>query len=158
MRRIASVLATDRDAYLGAVEQRLARSRRIGSLHELETWTATLAETRVETLDLIAHSATTDRLLVLGTDVIDARRPVVRDAFERMATPLGRHGIRAVRLLGCGTATSAAGRQTLRALANLLGPIQVYGTRDMVPPWAFDAEGLCEDDEDLLVAARGVSA
>jgi hypothetical protein len=158
-RRIASLLATDLDTYLSTVERRLRRSSRIGSLAELEAWTATLTKSpATTTLDLIGHSASADRLLALGTDLIDMRRPTVYDAFLRMTSALHAHGFRALRLLGCGTATRPAGRGTLRELALMLAPIQVFGTRDMIPPSAFDADGLCRDDEDLLVSSPDLSA
>jgi hypothetical protein len=158
-RRIASVLASERDTYLATVERRLARSHRIGSLAELEAWIPTLAEApATDTLDLIAHSTTDDRLLALGTDLLDTRRPTVHDGFVRMKPGLQRSGITTLRLLGCGTATRPAGRRTIRELALLLAPIRIYGTRDLVPPWAFDTDGLCRDDEDLLVAASDLMA
>lgn len=81
------------------------------------------------TLDLLGHGTTGHRLLRLGDTPIDMLNPRVADFFATLAHSglLPRRGIIAVRLLGCQTATTDAGRRTLRLLAHTLR-LPVFGT------------------------------
>jgi hypothetical protein len=55
------------------------------------------------TLDLIAHTTRDQKLLRVGTDVLDMFKVPVRAFFEQLAADgvLAAHGIVQVRLLGC---------------------------------------------------------
>ncbi|GIJ43351.1 hypothetical protein Val02_02370 [Virgisporangium aliadipatigenens] len=81
------------------------------------------------TLDLLGHSTRGHHLLRLGTTAIDMLHPPVARFFRELAAEdvMGRAGIVRVRLLGCETAVTEAGRRTLRMLAYTLR-VPVYGT------------------------------
>ncbi|MEU4162873.1 hypothetical protein [Actinoplanes sp. NPDC026670] len=81
-------------------------------------------------LNLIGHSTRQHHLLRLGDTPIDMLNPVVARFFRAAAGDglLAGAGIVAVRLLGCETAVTEAGRRTLRMLAQTLR-MPVYGTR-----------------------------
>src|SRR5437899_9151925 len=74
------------------------------------------------TLDLIGHSTRDHRLLRLGHTPIDMLNPDVARFFHTLAEAhlLPRLHIAAVRLLGCETAVTDAGRRTLRMLTQTL--------------------------------------
>jgi hypothetical protein len=122
------------------------------SLSEFETAAEQLLVAGVETLDLIAHSATDDCLLVMGEDLIDPRRREVEARFQRMAEFLRRH-ITRLRLLGCGTATRPAGRAAILRLSEILTPITVFGTVDGLSARAFGARGLRLDRNVVLLSS-----
>lgn len=113
----------------------------------------TIARPSHKTLDLIGH-ATADRgLLELGDFVIDGESRVTRAFFRELADHevFERLGVRAVRLLGCATATTEAGRATLVALADIIG-LPVYGTSASLSEAHYDREGLRDVCAHLLVS------
>ena len=105
------------------------------------------------TLDLLAHS-TADRLLQLGSSVLDPRQPDVRRLFEQVARDevLPGLAIREVRLLGCETAMTHAGQDAIRALTDILG-VRVLGTVRPVYAAHFGATGLLDRYEVMLCDA-----
>jgi hypothetical protein len=84
---------------------------------------------RPVTLDLIGHSTRGHRLLRLGQTPIDMLDPHVAGFFATLARDqlLTRLHVTAVRLLGCETAVTDAGRRTLRMLSHTLR-LPVFGT------------------------------
>lgn len=106
-------------------------------------------------LDLIGHAAEDDRLLRLGDLVIDGRDPDVICLFHdlRHRGRLARLHVGAVRLLGCCTAITSAGRATVLALADVLG-LPVYGTNQRVHSLHFGPVGLKPRYRHLLVSDR----
>ncbi len=112
------------------------------------------APVRPRTLDLIGHSTADHSLLVLGDWVIDASSPTVTAFFREVADHdvLPRLGITAVRLLGCLTANTAAGRRTMCALADILG-VEVWGTKDVVYSVHYDRGGFAEERTFCLVSS-----
>jgi hypothetical protein len=106
-----------------------------------------------KTLDLIGHSAQ-DCLLQLGDWLIDATRPSVAAYFRGLADNdvLPRLGVTAVRLLGCHTAGTKRGRETIRTLARILG-VEVYGATNFIGAMHYDAGGFVPAREYLLVAS-----
>ena len=106
-----------------------------------------------KTLDLIGHSSPDKSLLVLGDWVIDGARPTVIAYFRELAEQdvLPRLGITAVRLIGCDTADSEAGRWTLHALGEILG-IEVFGTTQLIYNAHYDADGFRDDRAHCLLS------
>jgi hypothetical protein len=80
-------------------------------------------------LDLIGHSTSGHHLLRLGDTPIDMLNPFVAGFFHNLWTSgtLTQLNVAAVRLLGCQTATTDAGRRTIRMLSRTLR-MPVYGT------------------------------
>lgn len=154
------VSASPADGELARLIERVADSRPIEQLAGLRHLLDRLHRCRRcapragrRTLDLLAH-ATPDRLLQLGTTVLDPRRPGVRRVFEEMARDavLPRLGIRELRLLGCETAMSRAGQAAIRALTEILG-VRVVGTTRPVYAAYFGASGLGARYEAMLCDA-----
>ena len=106
------------------------------------------------TLDLIGHSTRHHHLLRLGGTPIDMLDPAVAQFFRNLARDglLGDGKIVALRLLGCETAVSEAGRRTLRMLAQVLG-LPVYGTRVPLLKSHSNATGFNAVFNHLLVEA-----
>ncbi|MDQ3367511.1 MAG: hypothetical protein M3680_18985 [Myxococcota bacterium] len=106
------------------------------------------------TLDLIGHSTAGKSLLQLGDWVIDRTSATVTAFFRELADQdvLGRLGIHAVRLLGCQTADTTAGRDTMTALANILG-VEVYGSTELLYSAHYDAGGFREECSHVLICA-----
>lgn len=154
------VSASPADGELARLIERVADSRPIERLAGLRHLLDRLHRCRGcvpragrRTLDLLAH-ATPDRLLQLGSTVLDPRRPGVRRVFEEMArdSVLPRLGIHEVRLLGCETAMSRAGQAAIRALTEILG-VRVVGTTRPLYAAHFDATGLRARYEAMLCDA-----
>lgn len=108
-----------------------------------------------KTLDLIGHSIPGKSLLMLGDWVIDSANPTVTSFFRELADQdvLRRLNITAVRLLGCRTADTSAGRATLAALADICG-LEVMGTRSLIYSAHYDRGGFRDDRRDALVSSR----
>jgi hypothetical protein len=107
------------------------------------------------TLDLIGHSSTSDSLLLFGDWVIDATRRSVRAFFRGLADNdvFGRLGVQSLRLLGCQTAATARGRETIAVLSELIG-IDVCGSAEMIHASQYDRGGFRDDFVHSLVSAR----
>jgi hypothetical protein len=144
-------------SYLGSRDPLVARRAAVVTgLDDLEHRLQRPPWKGARTVDLISHSTTEDKLLIIGDDLVDSRRLKVRAAFQRLSPLLQRVGVGAVRLLGCGTATRPAGRKTIRDLAAILQPIIVYGTVDLLLPRAFDRSGLRPRAHRVLIASCDV--
>ena len=113
------------------------------------------AGTAATTLDLIGHSTRDHHLLRLGRTPIDMLDPRVSGFFGQLDDSglLQQLGVAAVRLLGCQTAVTDAGRRTLRLLAHTLG-VPVYGTTAPLPKSHSNAHGFDPAFSHLLVEAR----
>ena len=110
------------------------------------------------TLDLIGHSTRGHRLLRLGRTPVDMLDPAVVRFFRHLARAelLPRLGIVAVRLLGCETAVTEAGRRTLRMLTYTLD-LPVYGTRVPLLKSHSNADGFDPAFVHVLVEAAALS-
>jgi hypothetical protein len=110
-----------------------------------------------KTLDLIGHSVPGTSLLQLGDWVIDAASPTVTAFFRELAdfNVLPRIGVHTLRLLGCNTACTEAGRRTLLSLSDILG-LQVWGTSNMTFANHYDARGFNPDWRFLLVSSTDI--
>jgi len=109
---------------------------------------------RPATLDLIGHSTRHHHLLRLGDTPIDMLDPVVARFFRALARDglLDEARIVAVRLLGCETAVTEAGRRTVRMLAHVLR-LPVFGTRVPLLKSHSEAVGFNPVFSHLLVEA-----
>ena len=84
-------------------------------------------------LDLIGHSTRDLQVVRLGRDPIDMFDPKVDRFFRQLAGDRipQRLDLRAVRLLGCATASRPSGQRTMVRLARVLG-VRVFGTTKML--------------------------
>jgi hypothetical protein len=91
---------------------------------------------------------------MIGDWVIDAGNPTVTSFFRELADQdvFARLGITALRLLGCRTADTHAGRATILALANLTG-IEVFGTRKLIYSIHYNAHGFADERRYVLVGS-----
>jgi hypothetical protein len=89
------------------------------------------ANVTITSLDLVGCT-NQDKLLTLGTWVIDGSTPKVRALFRELAEQrvLARLGVERVRLFGCHTASTPRARKTLAALAEIL-ELEVTGTTEL---------------------------
>ncbi len=111
-----------------------------------------------KTLDFVGH-ATPASLLALGNWVLDRTNPTVTAFFRELADNdvLPRLGVSAVRLLGCGTATTQRARDTIIALTDIL-ELPVLGTTSLVHAGHFGSEGFDPAWSFLLVGATELEA
>lgn len=130
------------------VEGRSDLERVLGTLLGCSTTTTP------KTLDLIGHSTPGKSLLSIGDWVIDGGSSTVTAFFRELADNdvFARLGITAVRLLGCRTADTGAGRRTIVTLADLLG-IEVFGTRALIYSAHYDAGGFADERRYTLVSS-----
>ncbi len=158
--RHINVSASPTDGELTRLVERVASHRPVEQLVGLRRLLdgllccpATRPGSAPRTLDLLAHS-TADRLLQMGSSVLDPRQPAIRRLFEQMARDevLPGLGIHAVRLLGCETAMTHAGQDAIRALTDILG-VRVLGTVRPVYAAHFGATGLLDRYELMLCDA-----
>lgn len=110
-----------------------------------------------KTLDLVGH-ATPQSLLDLGGWVIDRCNPTVTAFFRELADHdvLPLLGVSSVRLLGCNTATTQCGRDTLVALTDIIG-LPVLGTTSFVHAGHFRRDGFDPAWGFLLAGARDLA-
>ena len=115
------------------------------------------AATEPRTLDLYGHATRGASLLRVGTSVIDATDRRVEACFRGLVRSgsFVRAGVRSVRLVGCGTATTEIGQLTIRVLSRILA-VPVLGTTKRIMPSHYDAHGLGAAYAHLLVEARSV--
>jgi len=106
------------------------------------------------TLDLIGHSTTASSLLRLGNWIVDGADLDVIARFRALAdrSLLQRARIRAIRLLGCNTAATKHGRETICALAEA-AEVEVFGTTQLLWDAHYDANGFREIWEFLLTSS-----
>ena len=160
-----SVITRHADAELARIQDRIDHRMLVDGRAELEEMLSRLLAVAEatgitqppKTLDLIGHSVPVSSQLQLGDWVIDASSPIVTSFFRGLAerNVLPRLGIHAVRLLGCHTACTPAGRRTLTALSDILG-IEVYGTSNMIFANHYDAGGFHRDWRFLLVGSADI--
>jgi hypothetical protein len=156
--RVASLNIISPDAeelFLGALAW-CADLHRASSLDDLRA----VLERRLDgptppiTLDVIGHSTRDHHLLRLGDTVIDMLNPVVARFFRSIVDDhlLSRLEVVAVRLLGCETAVSPGGKQTLRLLARTLR-IPVFGAIKPLMKSHYDKLGFDPAFAKVLVEA-----
>lgn len=154
-----SMISAPCDGEITTIAAKLQHSAQIGGRGDLEGLLCELLQvtspalTPNRTLDLIGHS-TPDGLLRLGNWVIDGNKRSVTAFFRELADfeiP-GRLGIRAMRLLGCETATTGVGRSTICLLAEILG-IEVLGSRVMLGASHYTPQGFSNDCLHTLASA-----
>ncbi len=153
-----SVITRRADGELALIQNLLAHKVMVDGRSDLEVLLGELlalkAPASPKTLDLIGHSTPGKSLLELGDWVIDGTSATVTAFFRELADQdvLRRLGITAVRLLGCCTAETAAGRATIQKLAQLL-EVDVYGTRKLIYSAHYDAHGFAAARSYALVAS-----
>jgi hypothetical protein len=140
----------------GALKQTLANVdevRPVAGLPGLRGLLEELGGAPGRTLDLVAHADGPTGLVRLGDSPIDMGRRDVEAFFQELGSRglLERLGIVEVRLLGCRTASTGAGRETLRALAAVLG-VRVSGTLMSLRARHFDWDGFRTRYEKTLLA------
>ena len=96
-----------------------------------------------------------DGVLVLGTTVLDDSPPVAAAVGDQLRPVVSALGVRAIRLLGCSTATSERGRNALRRIS-LAARCDVLGTRRYVSKHDYGPSGFTSDG--ALVGARALAA
>ena len=160
-----SVVSGEPDFGLRDIAQRIDHPVMVEGRIELEILLGRLlnevdrgAEVSRKSLDLIGHTRTSAALLSLGDWVIDVANPTTTAFFRGLAdhAVLPRLGVDAVRLLGCNTATTAAGRATIRKLAELL-ELEVFGASQLLCSAHWAAAGLRSEWSFLLAEARQLS-
>lgn len=107
-----------------------------------------------KTLDLIGHSTPDKSLLALGDWVIDSSSRTVVAFWRGIADHevLPRLGIHTVRLLGCQTADTKYGRETICKLSEILG-VEVCGTRQLIYSAHYDAHGFKDESQHVLISS-----
>lgn len=154
-----SILAQPTDGELQCIANIVEHHIIVDGRSDLEIALGTLlaqgAPPTAKTLDLIGHATPGKSLLSLGEWVIDIASPTVSAYFRELADHdvFERLGITGMRLLGCRTADTSAGRATIVGLAELLG-IDVYGTRGILFASHYTARGFSDDHRYLLVSNR----
>jgi hypothetical protein len=111
-----------------------------GSLDELKKKLSTLIGP-VPVVDLICHSTASDHYLRLNRWVVRWDDQTVSDYFNGEGKARFRElDVKWLRLIGCGTATTKRGWETIRQIASALG-IEVFGTTELVYAGDFDGSG-----------------
>lgn len=156
-----SLISSSLEGEVATIARKIDHKVMVGGREDFERVLCELLASQTEvpasrSLDLIGHSTGDDSLLRLGSWVVDGRRLVVKAFFRELAdhAVFARLGITSVRLLGCETAITSAGRITLRTLAEILG-VEVLGSRLMLDASHYAEAGFCA--EHALVAARDVN-
>jgi len=160
--RIATLNIISPDAehvYLGVVA-RCLDVHRASSLADVRE----ILERQVESptqpiiLDLMGHSTRDHHLLRLGSTVIDMLNPAVARFFRAIAQEnlLSRLEVTAVRLLGCETAVTPAGKRTMRMLAHTLR-LPVFGAIKPLGKSHHDELGFNPAFASVLVEASHLS-
>lgn len=146
------------DAELARVHAVVEHTVLVEGRLELEETFGTLLAARTvppmpKTLDLVGHT-TAASLLDLGGWVLDRQNPTVTAFFRELADQdvLSRLGIGAIRLVGCGTASTPRARDTLAALAEIV-ELPVLGATGVVHAGHFRADGFDPAWSFLLVGA-----
>ncbi len=103
----------------------------------------------VDCLELFGHSYGPDSVLVIGNDEINPFEWQVELALGRLRTALGDCRCREVRLLGCETAATEAGRRAIERISELVG-VPVRGTTVSLGPGDVGRVGLAESFERYL--------
>jgi hypothetical protein len=124
---------------------------RVGSLRELgELLEHRPASGEDKVLNLIGHSTKGSRFLRIGSEPINMLTRPTAHFFEGLAAVVERLRVTRVRLLGCETATTEAGRKTLRALSRVLG-VPTYGSMRSIMRSHYDEHGFNPAFEHLLI-------
>jgi len=160
-----SVVSAEPDAVLQGIARAIGRVVTVDGPAALEAALSHLAGEAARppgaarTLDLIGHTRTAASLLSLGDWRIDAADPATVAAFRGLAdrAVLPRLGIRAVRLLGCHSAGTERGRDTICRLAELLG-VEVAGMRELLHVGHFGPGGFGDEWSFLLARASELRA
>jgi hypothetical protein len=153
-----SVISCQSDAELARVRARIEHVAEIEDRDALDALLGSRLSAgivpRPMTLDLIGHGGPRHSLLALGDWTIDAADPRVSAFFRELADHdvFHRLGITAIRLLGCETARTSAGRETIGLLSRLTG-IEVFGARTMISSDHYDRTGFSDANAHLLVSS-----
>lgn len=161
-----SVVSAEPDAVLQGIARTIGRVVTVDGPAALDAALSHLADeaartpgAATRTLDLIGHTRTAASLLSLGNWVIDAEDPTTVAVFRGLAdrAVLPRLGIHALRLLGCHSAGSERGRDTICRLAELLG-VEVAGMRELLHVGHCGPGGFRDEWSFLLIRASGLCA
>lgn len=156
-----SVVSAEPDAELPRIARTIGRVVTVdgpaaldAALSDLASAAARAPGTAARTLDLIGHTRTAASLVTLGDWRIDAADPATLAVFRGLAdrAVLRRLGIHAVRLLGCHSAGTERGRDTICRLAELLD-VEVAGMRELLHVGHFGPGGFRDEWRFLLVLA-----
>lgn len=149
-----SVASPDVASIFDSPLARCTTRRTASSLHELAEVLSEPAPKAQGTLDLLGHSTSGHHLLRLGGTAIDMLDPGVARFFRGLTTSgcLESRGITAIRLLGCGTALTDAGKRTMRMLSRTTGR-QVFGTLASLMGSHYTEQGFDPTFDHLLVEA-----
>lgn len=156
-----SVVSAEPDAVLQGIARAIGRVVTVDGPAALDAALSQLADeaartpgTATRTLDLIGHTRAAASLLSLGSWVIDADDPATVAVFRGLADrgALLRLGIHTLRLLGCHSAGSERGRDTICRLAELLG-VEVAGMRELLHVGHCGPGGFRDEWSFLLVRA-----
>jgi len=149
-----SIVADPPDNAVRTTAEKLRCAVRVSDLAALVAYLEGLPRLPVPaTLDVVAHT-TKDRLMRLGSTVIDPAVPAVATTFARLAhgNVLPRLGITALRLLGCWSGTGR-GAAAVIAIADRLG-VRVLGSSTIIQTRHFDADGFSPAYDVLLADDR----
>jgi hypothetical protein len=156
-----SLITRDGDEVLGQIRKVISQPVLVDGRADVECVLNELARVGdssiPKTLDLIGHASPDRSLLVLGDWLIDGTRSKVSSFFRGLddCEVLQRIGITAIRLLGCETGVSEAGRHTLLALSEIL-KVETYGTTQTVGPSSYDENGFLDSHTSTLVSATEI--
>ena len=156
-----SLITRDADAVIRNIRDVISQPVMVDGRADVEEVLNRLARANgpcvLKTLDLIGHSTPDRSLLVLGDWVLDGTNSTVTAFFRGLADcdVLSRIGVHSIRLLGCDTATSEVGRQTLIKLSDIL-EIEAFGTTRMIDSGFYDASGFRDDHRHALVSSSDV--
>lgn len=154
-----SVMTRHADFELARIQEIIEHKVLVEERGDLEELFARLlalpARSVPKTLDLIGHSTADGALLQLGSWVIDTTSSTVTAFWREIADLeiLPRLEIHRIRLLGCETAVTAAGRATIRKLSEILG-VEVCGTRHMLSSDHYKHSGFNPESEHVLVSSN----
>jgi hypothetical protein len=99
---------------------------------------------RIDVLDMIGHSRSPG-FLVIGSWVVDDS-PQTGASFSEFFRPcLEQLGVRAIRLLGCGTALTDRGNDAIRRIARATR-CEVFGTKRYISKHDYGPQGFMRDD------------
>jgi hypothetical protein len=126
--------ATDKQS--ADIRDRLDGEVVLSSFSELEHLLSELEDLgpfrgKAVTMDMVFHSKEPDYVIVLSDGEIRAGDPAFEHFVAHYASALADLSIRTIRLLGCRTACSQVGRDTIADLAKRLG-VTVFGTIDVI--------------------------
>lgn len=146
-----TVVSDPPDNELRAIAEKVAGAVRVASLDALVPALAAMSPSdQITSLDLVGHTRR-DKLMRLGTTVIDPDDPIVSETFAGLVRGgvLDRLGIRSIRLLGCESAC-LRGAEAVVGLAHRIG-MRIQGSTVALMARHYDSTGFAARFEVLLI-------